>query len=170
MNIKHVTSAARLRAIGVIVVGVVLSAACQATGSDQPSGGPAPSGSSVVQGPVPAAHYTRITLVRAGGIAGFRDRVEVDRSGAWTATDKAGKQKTGTLTADQLDALVAAAADPALSKEATREQKPTQCADAFSFVLTIDEFSVSYVDCPSDADPPVAAKKVVGVLAQAGAL
>jgi hypothetical protein len=170
VNTKRVTSAARLRAIGVIAASVVLAAACQTTGSDQSSGGPQPTSSSVAQGPVPAAHYTRITLVRAGGIAGFRDRVEVDRSGAWTTTDKTGRQKTGTLTADQLDALVAAAADPALSKEATRGQKPTQCNDAFSYVLTIDDLSVSYVDCPSDADPPVAAKKVVGVLAQSGAL
>jgi hypothetical protein len=124
----------------------------------------------VVSGPVPAAHFTHITLVRAGGIAGMRDTVEVNRDGSWTATDKAGKQKTGTLTADQLDQLVAAASEPKLSNEATRQQKPTVCRDAYSFVVTIDALSVAYVDCPSDGEQPDAAKKVSAVIAQSGAL
>jgi len=123
-----------------------------------------------VSGPVPAAHFTHITLVRAGGIAGFRDTVRIERDGSWTATDKAGKQKTGTLTADQLDRLVAAAADPKLSTEATRQQKPTACSDAFSYVVTVDALSVAYVDCPTDGGQPDAARKVASVIAQSGGL
>ena len=164
----NVTSPVRLRTIAVIAAAGVFLAACGASGS---SGGAQPSTTATtVTGPVPAAHFTHITLVRAGGIAGFKDRVEIDRDGTWKATDKAGKEKSGTLPAAQLDQLVSAAADPKLSSEATRQQKPTMCADAFSFVLTVDALSVAYVDCPGDGEQPDAAKKVVSVIAQSGAL
>lgn len=151
---------------GVIAVAAVLLGACAANGS---TGAAQPSGTTIT-GPAPAAHFTHISLVRAGGIAGFKDTVQINADGSWTATDKAGKQKTGTLTADQLDQLVTAAADPRLSTEATRQQKPTKCNDVFSYVLTVDALSVAYVDCPGDGEQPDAAKKVVSVIAQAGAL
>ena len=168
VNITNVTSLGRLRVAGVIAALTVLLGACATTGS---SGDAQPSASgTTVTGPAPADHFTHITLVRAGGIAGFRDTVQISRDGSWTATDKAGKQKTGTLPGDQLDQLVAAAADPKLSSEATRPQKPTVCSDAFSYVLTVDALSVAYVDCPGDGTPPDAAKKVVSLIARSGAL
>lgn len=166
MNIMNVTTSGRLRMLGVITLAAVFLGACaEADSSSTPQ-----STATTVTGPAPAAHFSHLTLVRAGGIAGFRDRVEINRDGSWTATDKAGKEKTGTLSAAQLDQLVAAAADPKLSSEATRAQKPTVCRDAFSFVVTIDALSVAYVDCPSDGEQPDAAKKVVSLVAQSGAL
>jgi hypothetical protein len=164
----NVTSPVRRRALGVIAFAAVFLSACAASGSPGDSSPNATS--TTVSGPVPAAHFSHIGLVRAGGIAGFRDQVSIERDGSWTATDKAGKQKSGTLPADRLDALVAAAADPKLSTEATRQQKPTVCNDAFSYVLTVDGLSVAYVDCPGDGEQPEAAKKVVSVIAQSGAL
>lgn len=157
----NVTSAGPLRAIGVITLAAVLLAGC---GKSEPP----PPGS--VSGPAPAAHFAHITLVRAGGIAGVQDKVDINRDGSWTATDKAGKQKMGRLSEDQLDQLVTAAADSKLSNEATRQQKPTACRDAYSFVLTVDTLSVAYVDCPTDGEQPDAAKKVVSVVALTGAL
>jgi hypothetical protein len=162
-----VTSLGRLRTIGVIAFAALFLAACAAGSPSEPQ--PTNSGTTG-SGPVPAAHFTHITLVRSGGIAGVKDQVDINRDGSWTATDKAGRQKTGTLTADQLDQVAAAAADPKLATEATRQQKPTACRDAFSFLLTVDALKVPYVDCPSDGEQPEAAKKVVSVVAQTGAL
>lgn len=163
-----VTSSGRPRAIGVIAFAAVFLAACAASSS---SSAPQPTDSgTAVRGTAPAAHFTHIALVRTGGIAGVRDRVDINRDGTWTATDKTGLQKTGTLSPAQLDQLVAAAADPKLSTEATRQQKPTVCRDAFSFVLTVDALSVAYVDCPSDGEQPEAAKKAVSVIVHSGAL
>jgi hypothetical protein len=174
VNMQRVTSITRMRTIGVITTAMIALAACQATGSGQPSGGqgdptPTPS-ATVVTGPTPAAHFTMITLRRVGGFAGFSDHVTVDAKGAWTKTDKSGKTTTGTLTAGQLDSLVAYAADPQLSKEATRGQKTTKCSDSFTYVLTVDSLSVGYVDCPTDGEMPQVATKIVSLLAQAGAV
>ncbi|NUP44522.1 MAG: hypothetical protein HOY76_47725 [Streptomyces sp.] len=120
--------------------------------------------------PTLAARFTTLEVRRAGGIAGMSDKVAVTPDGAWTTTAKSGTAKSGKLTAAQLDQLLALTSDQRLGQEALRSQKPTQCRDAFSYVVTVDAVSVAYVDCPSDGGMPEIAKSVVGVMQQAGAL
>jgi hypothetical protein len=159
VNINFVKSPRRLLFAAVLAAAALGLGACGEKPAPQP-----------VTAPAPAAHFSHITLVRAGGIAGVRDTVQINQDGSWTATDKAGKQKSGTIPGDQLDQLVTAAADRKLSTEAGRPQTPTKCNDAFSYVVTVDALSVAYADCPADSDQPTAAKKVVSVIAASGAM
>jgi hypothetical protein len=115
---------------------------------DVPSEGVAASGS--------GAALPAITLRRTGGIAGVSDTVTVDPGGAWTATDKAGRRRTGRLTADQIAQVRALAVDPRLAAEARRSPGPSRCQDAFQYAVTAGATTVTYVDCPSDERPPAA--------------
>jgi hypothetical protein len=108
-----------------------------------------------------------LSLVRTGGFIGVKDEITVDPSGAWTATDRAGHRRTGQLTDAQLTALRSLAADPRLRQEATRVQGPTKCADVYSYALTVDSMRVNFIDCPTDADRPEAARAIITLVTQA---
>ncbi|NUR73877.1 MAG: hypothetical protein HOU81_23945 [Hamadaea sp.] len=120
--------------------------------------------------PTLAARFTTLEVRRAGGIAGMSDKVAVTPDGSWTKTAKDGTTKSGKLTAAQLEQLLTLTSDQRLGQEALRSQKPTQCRDAFSYVVSVDVVSVAYVDCASDGGMPEVAKAVVGVIQQAGVL
>jgi hypothetical protein len=108
-----------------------------------------------------------VTLVRTGGFAGLHDRVVIGPDGTWTATDRAGKQRSGRLTDPQRDELRRLAADPRLLHEAARAQDSTHCADAYEYALTVNDTRVSFLDCPTDADLPQAARAVIALVARA---
>jgi hypothetical protein len=100
-------------------------------------------------------------MVRSGGLAGIRDEITVDPSGAWTATDRAGNRRTGQLTDAQRSTLQGLAADPRLREEAGRAPGTTHCADVYTYALIINAMRISYIDCPTDADRPEAARAIV---------
>lgn len=155
----------RVWSMGVTSVALALLVACAPGPEPAASAGP-----TAVVAPTPAARFTTVDVRRAGGFAGVNDRVTVSAQGAWTASGKAGSAKQGTLSQPQLDKLVTYAADPRLGQEATRQQTPTTCRDAFSYVVTVDALTVAYVDCPSDGSAPPVASSIVGILTEAGAL
>lgn len=97
-----------------------------------------------------------ISVQRTGGFAGRRDTVTVDAQGVWTVTDRAGTRRAGSLTADQATAIRILAADPRIVDEADQTRPPTRCRDAYSYVLTVGDTELAFVDCPADPDQPVA--------------
>jgi hypothetical protein len=103
----------------------------------------------------------RVTIHRTGGIAGVSDTLTIEASGAWTATDKAGTQRHGQLTAAQIDSIRTLATDPRLADEATRSRPPTQCRDAFDYSIDAGSVHVAYTDCPTDPNRPDAAIALV---------
>jgi hypothetical protein len=109
----------------------------------------------------PPAGDPAVSLVRTGGFAGVHDQAVIAPDGAWTATDRAGTQRSGRLTDAQRDALRRLAADPRLAREAARTQGPTRCADVYEYDLTVDAVRVHFIDCPTDPDRPAAAAAVV---------
>jgi hypothetical protein len=104
--------------------------------------------------PTPMPH---ITLVRTGGFAGTHDTIDLATDGSWTATDRAGTQRHGSLSGSEIEAIRALAADPRLAVEATATSEPTECADAFNYALTVGSRQLRYTDCSSDPNPPAAA-------------
>jgi len=140
----------------VAVLAVALStSACDSTHKTAGTGGP---------GATPGAALPRITIVRTGGIAGVNDTLAVEPTGAWTATDKAGKQRSGQLTTAQVDSLRPLAADPALAGEAGQSRAPSNCADAFNYVVTVGSERIAYEDCPGPDEPVATAKLVAQVI------
>jgi hypothetical protein len=98
------------------------------------------------------------TLQRTGGIAGNRDTVTVQPDGSWRRTAR-GRPSTGTLTADQNDALVRMEAELALGDESGRRPAPIECADGYHLSVTVGDTTVQWQDCGSvTTRPPVAAR------------
>jgi len=145
--------------VAIITVGVLAGACAQA----QP-GGTVPTGVTGTGGTGGTGPW--LTLLRTGGLAGVHDQVTVDASGHWTATDKAGRSRTGQLDQSTVDGLRALAADPRLAAQASRSAGPSRCQDAFTYTLTVSGRRLSYVDCPADPDQPDAWKAVVDLVAR----
>jgi hypothetical protein len=112
----------------------------------------------------PSATDPVVSLVRTGGFAGVNDRVSIAGDGSWTVTDRTSAQRTGRLTEQQRDSLRRLAADPRLGQESKRTQGPSRCADVYQYVLTVNEVRISFIDCPTDADLPEAAKAVIDLV------
>ncbi|HKS98835.1 MAG TPA: hypothetical protein VJT31_04825 [Rugosimonospora sp.] len=140
----------------VAVTTLIVLAACAGRAGTSPAG-PGPTGGptgSPATSAAPAA--PRVTLTRSGGFAGFDDRIVVESGGGWTATDRAGKQRTGTLSTAQRDELTRLATSPAFAAEATRPGQTVRCSDAISYAVTAGAVKVSYADCPTSVRPATA--------------
>ncbi|KAB1924691.1 hypothetical protein F8280_13150 [Micromonospora noduli] len=129
------------------------------------SAGPTPTGSATDAPPPPTAAPastlptgppatdiapTRVMLFRSGGFAGRADTVTVEPDGRWTAVDRAGGRRTGQLNPADLGRLRGLTADSRLSAEARQTAGATNCADVFSYRLTVGTTEIGYDDCPSD--------------------
>jgi hypothetical protein len=112
-------------------------------------------------GPSTAAALPQITIVRTGGFAGVNDKLVIGPDGAWTATDKLDRRRSGQLTPDQIATVRALATAPALAAEAGRTVGPSNCLDAFNYAVTVGAQQVGYVDCPNDTGPPAATVALV---------
>jgi hypothetical protein len=116
----------------------------------------------------PSQVGTTVRLVRTGGLAGIRDAVVIGAGGAWTATDRAGNQRSGQLTGQQLQTLRQLTTDPRLPAEARRSRGPAHCADVYEYELTVGTtLRISYPDCPTDTDTPQMASKIVALVTRA---
>jgi hypothetical protein len=142
---------------GLTVVALVVMSACASTSS------PGTGTSS------PTSGLPHLTVHRSGGIAGVSDTLTVEPSGAWSATDKAGHQRHGQLTAGQIGTLTPLTTDPRLAAEATRATGRSQCADAFNYTVAVANLQIAYTDCPADPDQPTATMALVHQLQQATA-
>jgi len=134
---------------------VLLTAAC----ARQPTPttvSPSPTGT---MAPTLASHT--VVLERTGGFAGQHETVTVNPTGAWHRSSRTGKRVSGQLTTAQQRELNALAADARLPDEARRTPGPTRCHDAFTYRITIDSTTISYVDCPTDTALPAAAMAIV---------
>lgn len=107
-----------------------------------------------------------VTVQRTGGIAGLDDRIELDSTGKWTHTARGDQQRTGQLSAAQLDRLRGLAADPRLAAEAARPSDKPGCADGFSYLVIAKGNQVRYSDCGSGG-MPVAANEIFTFVTQA---
>ncbi|MET8231056.1 hypothetical protein ABZS77_10305 [Micromonospora sp. NPDC005298] len=144
---------------------------------DQPPASTGPSPTVAATGPSPTITPTgaptasgvaqRVMLQRSGGFAGRGDAVTVEPDGRWTAVDRAGSRRTGRLDTATLGRLGGLAADPRLAAEARRTAAPSECADAFSYRLTVGTIETGYVDCPSEAAPPPATRALVELILRA---
>lgn len=139
-----------------------LLAGCATTGPAATPTAPATAGSGPSTG-----QSVRVVLERSGGIAGIRDTVTVEPDGRWTVVDRSGASRTGRLSATDLARLRQLAADPRLATESAATAAPTNCADAFSYRLTVDGRTTGYLDCPTDPDRPAATAAVVELLTRA---
>lgn len=135
----------------------LLLAGCADAGSGPGGGGASPTATSA---PV-------VSLVRTGGFAGVTDQVTVAADGTWSATDRTGGRRTGRLSEQQRAELDRLAGDPALAREAGRVPSPSNCADTYSYQLTVGGVRVDFVDCPTDTDPPPTAAAIVGLVTRA---
>lgn len=138
--------------IPIAIVGLLLLTGCSA----DPSADPSPSGS---------AEGKTVSVHKTGGIAGVDETLTVDAKGAWTQTTRTGTT-SGQLTDIQVKALQELASDPRLQTEARRSTPATNCADAFNYTVRIDSVEIQYVDCPGDADLPLATMALVAYLGQ----
>jgi hypothetical protein len=138
-----------------IVTPLLLLAAC-AGGTDRPGDTPAPP----TAGPA-------VSLARTGGLAGVDDQVVIASDGTWSATDRAGTRRTGSLSDQQRATLARLADDSGLTVEAAQTREPTRCADAYAYAVTVRTVRVSFVDCPTDADLPPVASSIVQLVKQA---
>jgi hypothetical protein len=108
-----------------------------------------------------------LTVLRTGGFAGVNDEIAVDADGGWTVTDRAGRHRTGRLTGEQRATLRGLATDPRLVEESKRAPGESRCADTFRYTLAVNSVRISFVDCPTDADQPQAARAVVTLVTRA---
>jgi hypothetical protein len=160
---SRLTVMARYLLRGVTILAVlVLLAGCAARDGAGSSTVPGPTVTSTAPGTA-----VQVTLVRTGGLPGVNDRVVVDGSGNWTATDRTGKQRSGQLTAQQRDQLARLATSGRLAAEAARPSQPARCMDAYSYTVTVAQNTVSYVDCPGDGARPETAAAIVELLTDA---
>jgi hypothetical protein len=120
-----------------------------------------------VQSASPSAADPVVSLVRTGGFAGVHDEVTIGADGSWTVTDRTGTSRTGHLTDQQRDALRRLAADPRLAQESTRIQGPSRCADVYNYVLTVNGRRISFIDCPTDDNRPLASIALIELATRA---
>lgn len=108
----------------------------------------------------------RVTVVRAGGIAGVSETLTVEANGHWSYQDRrrGGKSQSGTLSANQRQSLQGLLADPALARE--RGSLGT-CADGYSYALTSGSATVLWRECGGTV--PKTASSVVRLLVGATA-
>ncbi|MGC1214491.1 MAG: hypothetical protein WA890_24925 [Micromonospora sp.] len=146
-------------------------AATSAPGTPTTAGGtptaPATTGTPPGTGTTSPAQTVRVMLEKTGGIAGVQDRITVEPDGRWTVVDRSGSSRTGQLSAADLDRLRQLAADPRLATEAAATPGSTNCADAFTYQLTVAGRMTRYVDCPTDPNRPEVTAAVVDLLTRA---
>jgi len=108
-----------------------------------------------------------VILERTGGIAGVRQRVVIQPDGAWTYTERDGRQQVGRLTPAQTDQLRRLVGGPSLAAEAKATQSnPAKCADGFLYTLNANHLVVRSDDCGStDTKPTLNA--IVKLIAEA---
>jgi hypothetical protein len=143
------TDMSRSLRITVAVAFLLAVGACASTGTSPISTSPISTTSSA------RSSGLTVTLTRSGGFAGARDRIVITPEGAWTRTDKAGKQTHGQLTADRTAQLQDLAHQPALVDETAPPSSPTKCSDGYVYAVNAGSVTVSYTDCGNDR-PPVA--------------
>ncbi|WP_446217218.1 protealysin inhibitor emfourin [Micromonospora sp. IBHARD004] len=118
-------------------------------------------------GTASATLAARVVLTKSGGIAGLRDTVTVEPDGRWTVADKTGATRSGQLSSADLDRLRQLTADSRLAGETAATTAPSNCADAFTYQLTVGERTTGYVDCPTDPARPAATAAVAELLTRA---
>ncbi|WP_431877195.1 hypothetical protein [Micromonospora marina] len=119
----------------------------------------------ITDGPSPLA--AEVVLVKSGGIAGVRDTVTVRPDGHWTKTDRTGASQEGRLAVADFARLQRLATDPRLAAEATATENPDNCADGFTYRLTVGPAESGYVDCGPAARQPAVTAEVVELLTRA---
>ncbi|RAO02913.1 hypothetical protein GAR05_01191 [Micromonospora saelicesensis] len=132
-----------------------------------PTGTPLPTTAPTTGGAETSGASARVTLRSSGGFAGRGDAVTVEPDGQWTAVDRAGSRRTGRLAPADLGQLTALATDPRLAAEARQTTSPTNCADVFTYRVTVGTIETGYVDCPSEAPPPPVTQDLVKLLLRA---
>ncbi|SCE74544.1 hypothetical protein GA0074695_0775 [Micromonospora viridifaciens] len=108
-----------------------------------------------------------VVLTKSGGFAGLNDTVTVTADGHWTKVDREGATRSGQLAPAELDRLRQLTADRRLLAEATATAAATDCADAFTYQLTVGAVTTGYVDCSPEHAPPAVTAAVVELLTQA---
>jgi hypothetical protein len=107
-----------------------------------------------------------VRVHKTGGLAGVDDTLSVDPQGVWMRTARNASPRSGRLSAEQSARLRALSADPRLTAEAQRAATPTNCRDAFHYTVAVGLLTITYSDCPTDPDRPVAAVAIVEFLDQ----
>jgi hypothetical protein len=135
--------------------------------SATPAGTPSSPGNGRVRGPVaaPQAGFP-VEVTRSGGIAGGADRLTVTADGGWSRTDPTGRRTAGVLNDGELVRLQKLATSPALTTDRTLATTSSRCRDAYAWTVTAAQRTVSYVECPGEAQPATAVA-IVALLNQA---
>src|SRR5215216_2941099 len=106
------------RLVGLMIVApLVLLTAC-AAGTDRSDG----------ETSSPPAVGPAVSLGRTGGLAGVNDQVMIAADGTWSATDRTGARRSGTLSDQQRANLARLADDPGIAAESARTPGSTRCA------------------------------------------
>jgi hypothetical protein len=100
---------------------------------------------------------TPLVVTRTGGFAGQSRMLDVSADGSWIYTPAGGTPQHGQYTPDQLTAIEAALADPALLGALTHPADPTvRCADTFTYTFRFGlADTYTYDDCPGPPPAPI---------------
>ncbi|MBY8873123.1 hypothetical protein K7640_14905 [Micromonospora sp. PLK6-60] len=140
--------------------------------ADPSAGAPAspaagPSATAQPSGSAADLAATRVVLTRTGGFAGRGDTLTVEPNGGWTSVERDGSRRTGQVDPTDLNRLWDLLAAPGLATEpATPPTGPVDCADAFTYQLTVGPRVTAYVDCPDAAGRAAATAAVVELLGE----
>ncbi len=129
------------------------------TGCSSADGGTDPAPQTSTKEPV------TVVVARTGGFAGVMDTITVRPDGSWT--HPTGLTVTGKVDPAKFATLQQLATDPRLVAEAATTAAPTQCSDAFDYTVTAGALTVTFTDCPGDANQPVVTKQLVDLVEKA---
>ena len=143
MSHTHRTAPALLAIAAIALLAVT---ACGAGTAGLAGPGTSPNQTAAPSGPLPAL----VTIDRSGGFAGIRQRIVIEKTGAWTVTGPAGAVRTGLLPPDQVGSLRKLIDGTTWWAGSSRPPSPADCPDGYVYVVAIGEHTATADDCALD--------------------
>jgi len=144
-------------------------AACARPGDTPPtSSGSSPTGTAGTTGTSTGtgSQLPTVTFSRTGGIAGVNQLITIKPDGAWSYTTKGGgAAQTGTLDASQVAALRDLVTTPGFLAEMRQVKTDDNCADGFTYAVTVGAEAASWEDCGGAPRPSL--DKAIDLVTQA---
>ena len=107
-----------------------------------------------------------VQFSRTGGFAGVNQLIIIKSDGAWTYTTKGGgAAQTGNLDSAQVTALRDLVNTPGFLTEMRQVKSDDNCADGFTYAVTVGSEAASWVDCGGAPRPNL--QKAIDLVTQA---
>ena len=132
--------------LAIAAIALLAVTACGAGTASQAGPGTSPNQTAAHAEPLPAL----VTIDRSGGFAGIRQRIVIEKTGAWTVTGPAPAVRTGLLSPDQLGSLRMLIDGTTWWADGRRPPSPADCPDGYVYVVAIAEHTATADDCAMD--------------------